>query len=191
VAASSIAAALTIAILSRVYAFGEADPGDTRKLLDAPQAAIMKALVEGFMSRDPVPYILFGAGAMVTLAMEMLGVPALIFALGMYLPLYLNTPTLVGGFLAHFLDRRANSVGGRRGASIRERGIVIASGLLAGGALGGVFGSVMRLFPGYAESDVKTPFFDNDPVAQIVSAVGFLAFVVYVWWAAQRAPKDA
>jgi len=191
VAASSIAAALTIAILSRVYAFGEADPGDTRKLLDAPQAAIMKALVEGFMSHDPVPYILFGAGAMVTLAMEMLGVPALIFALGMYLPLYLNTPTLVGGFLAHFLDRRANRVGGRRGASIRERGIVIASGLLAGGALGGVFGSVMRLLPGYADSDIKTPFFDNDPVSQIVSAVGFLGFVVYVWWAAQRAPKDA
>jgi putative OPT family oligopeptide transporter len=190
VAASSVAAALTIAILSRVYAFGEADPGDTRKLLDAPQAAIMKALVEGFMSRDPVPYILFGAGAMITLAMEMLGVPALIFALGMYLPLYLNTPTLVGGFLAHFLDRRANRVGGKRGASIRERGIVIASGLLAGGALGGVFGSVMRLLPGYAESDVKTPFFDNAPVSQIVSAVGFLAFVVYVWWAAQRAPKE-
>jgi putative OPT family oligopeptide transporter len=191
VAASSVAAALTIAILSRVYAFGEADPGDTRKLLDAPQAAIMKALVEGFMSRDPVPYILFGAGAMITLAMEMLGVPALIFALGMYLPLYLNTPTLVGGFLAHFLDRRAIRVGGKRGASIRERGIVIASGLLAGGALGGVFGSVMRLLPGYAESDVKTPFFDIDPVSQIVSAVGFLAFVVYVWWAAQRTPKDA
>lgn len=191
VAASSVAAALTIAILSRVYAFGEADPGDTRKLLDAPQAAIMKALVEGFMSRDPVPYILFGAGAMVTLAMEMLGVPALIFALGMYLPLYLNTPTLVGGFLAYFLDRRASRVGGRRGASIRERGIVIASGLLAGGALGGVFGSVMRLLPGYADSDIKTPFFDNDPVSQIVSAIGFLGFVVYVWWAAQRAPKDA
>lgn len=190
VVASSVAAALTIAILSRVYAFGEADPGDTRKLLDAPQAAIMKALVEGFMSRDPIPYILFGAGAMVTITMEMLGVSALVFALGMYLPLYLNSPALVGGILAHYLDRRANRTGGKRGASIRERGIVIASGLMAGGALGGVFGAAMRLIPGYADSDIKTPFFDSAPISQTVSAVGFLGFVVYVWWMSQRTPNE-
>ena len=66
----------------------------------------MKALVEGFMSRQPVAYILFGAGRAIAVVMEMLGVPALIFALGMYLPLELNTPALVGGFLAHFLDKR-------------------------------------------------------------------------------------
>jgi putative OPT family oligopeptide transporter len=101
VIASAVAAALTIAVLAKVYAYGEAGPGDTRKVLDAPQAAIMKALVEGFMSHDPVPFILFGAGVMVTVMMEMLGVPALIFALGMYLPLYLNSPALVGGFLAY------------------------------------------------------------------------------------------
>ncbi len=191
VIASAVAAALTIAVLSRVYAFGEQDPGDTRKLLDAPQAAIMKALVEGFMSHDPIPYILFGAGAMVTITMEMLGVPALIFALGMYLPLYLNSPALVGGFLAHYLDKRANRVGGERGRSIRERGIVIASGLMAGGALGGVIGAAMRLIPGYAEDNIKTPFFDNAAISQLVSTVGFLGFVWYTWWAAQRTPKDS
>ena len=57
----------------------------------------MKALVESFMSRQPVAYVLFGAGAMVAVVMEMLEVPALTFALGMYLPLELNTPALVGG----------------------------------------------------------------------------------------------
>jgi putative OPT family oligopeptide transporter len=191
VIASAVAAALTIAVLSKVYAFGEAPPGDTRKLLDAPQAAIMKALVEGFMSRDPIPYILFGAGAMVTIMMEMLGVPALIFALGMYLPLYLNSPALAGGILAHYLDKRANRVGGNRGRSIRERGIVIASGLMAGGALGGVLGAAMRLIPGYSEGDITTPFFDNAAVSQIVSTVGFLGFVWYTWWASQRVPKDS
>lgn len=191
VIASAVAAALTIAVLARVYAFGEAEPGDTRKLLDAPQAAIMKALVEGFMSRDPIPYILFGAGAMVTITMEMLGIPALIFALGMYLPLYLNSPALVGGILAHYLDKRANRAGGNRGRTIRERGIIIASGLMAGGALGGVIGASMRLIPGYSEGWVTTPFFDNAPVSQIVSAVGFTCFVAYVWWAAQRVPKDS
>ncbi len=64
----------------------------------------MKALVEGFMSQQPVAYLLFGAGAMIAVIMEMLGSPSLIFALGMYLPLELNTPALVGGFLSHFLE---------------------------------------------------------------------------------------
>ncbi|MCI0451697.1 MAG: oligopeptide transporter, OPT family [Candidatus Latescibacteria bacterium] len=191
VIASAVAAALTIAVLSRVYAFGEAPPGDTRKLLDAPQAAIMKALVEGFMSHDPIPYILFGAGAMVTIMMEMLGVPALIFALGMYLPLYLNSPALAGGILAHYLDKRASRVGGNRGRTIRERGIVIASGLMAGGALGGVLGAAMRLLPDYAESDITTPFYGNAAISQMVSTVGFLGFVWYTWWASQRVPKDS
>ncbi|MFB3827879.1 MAG: OPT family oligopeptide transporter, partial [Bryobacteraceae bacterium] len=87
VAAAAVAAGLTIVLLAQAFQFGEAAPGDTRVVLPSPQAAIMKALVEGFMGRQPVAGILFGAGAMIALAMEMLGVPALIFALGMYLPL--------------------------------------------------------------------------------------------------------
>jgi uncharacterized oligopeptide transporter (OPT) family protein len=192
VLASSVAAALTIAVLAKVFYFGEApEGGPVRTILESPQAAIMKELVHSFMSREPVALILFGAGAMVTIMMEMLGVPALIFALGMYLPLYLNSPALVGGFLAYYLDRRANRVGGKHGASIRERGIVIASGLMAGGALGGVFGAAMRLIPGYSEAWVKTPFYDNDAMAQTVSAIGFLGFVAYVWFASQRSSKEA
>ena len=134
-------------VLAHGFQFGEAAPGDPRAVLASPQASIMKALVEGFMSQQPVAYVLFGAGAVIAVIMEMLGVPALIFALGMYLPLELNTPALVGGFLAHFLNRRAETTGGERGASIRERGVVIASGLMAGGALGGVFGAALRLLP--------------------------------------------
>jgi putative OPT family oligopeptide transporter len=191
VAVSAVAAALTVALLAKVYLFGEAVEGDPRPFLEAPQASIMKALVQGFMSHDPVPYILFGAGAMVTIAMEMLGVPALIFALGMYLPLYLNSPALVGGFLVHFLERRANRIGGKRGTSIRERGVVIASGLMAGGALGGVIGAGMRLIPNYSEDWLKLPFYDSQPISQTVSLLGFVGFVWFTWWAAQRTPKDA
>ena len=76
----------------------------------------MKALVEGFMSRQPVAYLLFGAGAMIAVAMEMLGVPALIFALGMYLPLELNTPALVGGVISHYVNKRSEKAGGEGGA---------------------------------------------------------------------------
>jgi uncharacterized oligopeptide transporter (OPT) family protein len=151
----------------------------------------MKSLVEGFMSQQPVAYILFGAGAVIAVMMEMLGVPALVFALGMYLPLELNTPALVGGFLAHFLNRKAEATGGGRGASIRERGIVIASGLMAGGALGGVFGAALRLVPGYTEDWLKSPFYDNVGVSQTVSAILFVGLCLYVWFGSVRRTREA
>jgi putative OPT family oligopeptide transporter len=184
--ASAVAAALTVVLLARTFQFGEAAPGDARVVLASPQASIMKALVQGFMSRQPVAYILFGAGGVVALVMEMLGVPALIFALGMYLPLELNTPALVGGFLSHWLTRRSERMEPAVGRSVRERGVIIASGLMAGGALGGVFGAGLRLFPWYQESLIKTPFFDDEPVAQIVSIVLFLGLCLYVWFGALR-----
>jgi putative OPT family oligopeptide transporter len=186
VIAAATAAGLTIVMLAKAFQFGEAVPGDLRTVLPAPQAAIMKALVEGFMSRQPVAYILFGAGAMIALILEMLSVPSLIFALGMYLPLELNTPALVGGFLSHFVTRRAERAGGSTGATMRERGVIIASGLMAGGALGGVFGAAFRLFPWYAEDRVKTPFYDFDAVSQTVSTALFLGLCAYVWFQSVR-----
>jgi putative OPT family oligopeptide transporter len=180
--ASAVAAALTVVLLAKTFQFGESAPGDLRVVLASPQASIMKALVQGFMSRQPVAYILFGAGAVVALVMEMLGVPALIFALGMYLPLELNTPALVGGFLSHWLTKRSERVGGEEGRTILERGVIIASGLMAGGALGGVFGAGLRLFPWYKEDLIKTPFFDNVAVSQIVSLVFFLGLCAYMWY---------
>ncbi len=182
VIAASAAAGLTIVLLAVAFQFGEASPGDMRTVLPSPQASIMKALIEGFMSRQPVAYILFGTGATIALIMEMLGVPALVFALGMYLPLELNTPALVGGFIAHYIGRRSEQVGGRRGATMRERGVIIASGLMAGGALGGVFGAALRLSSWYAEDKIKTPFFDIDWVSQSVSIVLFLGLCAYFWF---------
>jgi putative OPT family oligopeptide transporter len=190
VIAASVAVGLTIVMLAQAFQFGEAAPGDTRVVLPSPQASIMKALVEGFMSRQPVAYILFAAGAAVAVIMEMLRVPALIFALGMYLPLELNTPALVGGALAHFLGKRSGRIGGARGNTIRERGVIIASGLMAGGALGGVIGAAFRLIPGFSEDWVKTPFYDNDPVSQSISALLFVALCVYVWRGALRPQKE-
>ena len=189
IVASAVAGALTIMLLAKTFQFGEAAVGDTRVVLAAPQASIMKALVEGFMSQQPVAYILFGAGAMIAVVMEMLGVPALTFALGMYLPLELNTPALVGGLLAHLIGKRSETAGGERGRSMRERGVVIASGLMAGGALGGVIGAALRLVPGFSEEWVKTPFYDDPAISQIASAVFFLALCIYVWRGAVREGK--
>jgi putative OPT family oligopeptide transporter len=186
VVAASVAVGLTIVLLARTFQFGEAVPGDTRVVLASPQASIMKALVEGFMSRQPVAYILFGAGAAIALSMEMLGVPALIFALGMYLPLELNTPALVGGFLAHFLGQRSEKAGGAGGSRIRERGVIIASGLMAGGALGGVAGAACRLIPGFTEDWIKTPFYANEVVSQSISAALFICLCAYLWYGSLR-----
>jgi putative OPT family oligopeptide transporter len=187
VVVAAIASGLTIVMLAQTFQFGEAAPGDLRPVLPSPQAAIMKSLVEGFMSQQPVAYILFGAGAVLALVMEMLAVPALIFALGMYLPLELNTPALVGGFLVHFLNRKSEREGRPR---VRERGIVIASGLMAGGALGGVFGAALRLVPGYSEDWIKSPFYDHVWVSQTVSAMLFGALCVYVWLGSARKHAD-
>jgi len=191
VIAASVAAGLTIVLLARTFQFGEQAPGDPRVVLASPQASIMKALVEGFMSRQPVAYLLFGAGAAIAVVMEMLQIPALTFALGMYLPLELNTPALVGGVLAHALTRRSERVGGAAGAAIRERGVIVASGLMAGGALGGVLGAALRLLPWYAEDRVKTPFYDNEPVSQTVSALLFAGLCAYLWFASVRKERMA
>jgi len=190
VIASATAVGLTIVMLAHTFQFGEAIVGDARPVLASPQASIMKALVQGFMSHQPVAYALFGVGAMVTIMMEMLGQPSLIFALGMYLPLELNTPALVGGFLSHFLNKRSEKTGGAQGRRIRERGVIIASGLMAGGALGGVMGAALRLFPGYREDLVKTPFYSYDPVSQTVSALFFVALCMYVWFGALKKEKE-
>jgi putative OPT family oligopeptide transporter len=181
VVVSAIAAALTIIMLAQTFQFGEAAPGDLRPVLASPQASILKALVVGFMSHQPVAYLLFGIGAMITLVMEMLGKSSLVFALGIYLPLGLTSPMLVGGCLSHFLNKKAEKAGGEQGKSIREQGVIIASGLVAGGALGGVLGASLRLFPWYREDLITTPFFQNDPISQSIAIVLFIGLCMYVW----------
>jgi putative OPT family oligopeptide transporter len=181
VLAAAAAAGLTIVLLAHTYQFGEATVGDTRPVLAAPQASIMKALVVGFMSHQPVTYLLFGVGALISVVLEMLGKSSMVFALGIYLPLSLTTPILTGGFLSHFVNRRAEKTGGATGHGIRERGIILASGLMAGGALGGVLGASLRLFPSFHEDLIQTPFYLNDPISQSVSALLFIGLCVYVW----------
>jgi putative OPT family oligopeptide transporter len=188
VAAAAIAAGVAIVVLAQAFQFGEAAPGDTRAVLAAPQASIMQALVQGFMDRQPVAWVLFSVGAMITIAMEMVGVPALVFALGMYLPLELNLPALVGGVLAHFVTRRSERTGGAKGRTMRERGVIVASGFMAGGALGGVIGAGFRLFDWYSEDLVRTPFYGHEAAAQLVSIGGFALFCAYLWWKATRVP---
>ncbi len=156
------------------------------------------------MSHQPIAYLLFGAGAMVALILEMLGQPSLIFALGMYLPLELFLPALVGGFLSHFLKKHSERIGADRGKRIRERGVIIASGLMAGGALGGVMGAALRLIPsfsfvlfgkhatfdGHIEDLIRTPFYSYDPVSQSISTLFFVGLCLYFWFGTLKKEKE-
>jgi len=190
VVASAITAGLTIVLLAKAFQFGEAAPGDLRQVLVAPQASALKAVVSGFMSGQPVAYMLFGIGAMITVVLEMLGLSSMVFALGIYLPLQLTTPILCGGFLSHLVNKRGEKIGGEHGKTIRERGIIIASGLMAGGALGGVVGAALRLFHWYREDLITTPFYSNDLVSQSVSGLFFVGLCVYVWFGSLKKEKE-
>jgi putative OPT family oligopeptide transporter len=191
VAASAITAGLTIILLAKAFQFGEAAPGDLRQVLVAPQASALKAVVSGFMSGQPVAYMLFGIGAMITAVLEMLGVSSMVFALGVYLPLQLTTPILVGGFLSHLVNKRGAKVGGQQGKTIRERGIILAGGLMAGGALGGVIGAALRVLPHFKEEWIQTPFYAHEPVSQSVSALMFVGLCLYVWFSSLRKTSAA
>jgi putative OPT family oligopeptide transporter len=195
ITAAAAAAGLTIVVLAHGgYFFGDAPAGTPEKMvLAAPQASIMKALVEGFMNRQPVVYLLFGTGAAVAVLLEMLQVPALTFALGMYLPLELNTPALVGGLLNHYVNERAARSKGEADRSIRERGVVIASGLMAGGALGGVFGAALSMVPRFkAWADTHaTPFYAMESQSQTLSLLCFAGLCGYLWFRSVRKSSAA
>ncbi len=190
VVASAITAGLTIILLAKAFQFGEAAPGDLRQVLVAPQASALKAVVSGFMSGQPVAYMLFGIGAMITAVLEMLGVSSMVFALGVYLPLQLTTPILVGGFLSHLVNKRGEKVGGEQGKTIRERGIILAGGLMAGGALGGVIGAGLRVLPHFKEEWIQTPFYAHEPMSQSVSALLFVGLCLYVWFSSLKNPRS-
>jgi hypothetical protein len=127
---------------------------------------------------------------MVTVVLEMLGLSSMVFALGIYLPLQLTTPILAGGLLSHLVNKRGEKIGGQHGNAIRERGIIIAGGLMAGGALGGVIGAALRVLPSFKEEWVQTPFYLNEPVSQSVSALFFIGLCLYVWFASLKKEKE-
>ncbi|MFO7977239.1 MAG: oligopeptide transporter, OPT family [Bacteroidales bacterium] len=125
-----------IIILNQTYGFtGEG-------ALVAPQANAMAAVIEPMMTGGAAPWLLYGAGALLSLILTMLGVPALAFALGMFIPIDLNTPLLVGGLIAYYVGTR--SADQKLNTARKERGTLIASGFIAGGALMGVVSALLR-----------------------------------------------
>ena len=169
-AVSAATVAWIIMILNETYGF------TGQGALVAPQANAMAAVIEPLMSNQPAPWMLYMAGAFMALILTMINVPALAFALGMYLPLELNTPLLAGGLIAYFVTSRSKDEALNKAR--RERGTLIASGFIAGGALMGVLSAILRYF-GY--NWVNMEWFESHS-AEILGLVMFLLISVYMIW---------
>jgi uncharacterized oligopeptide transporter (OPT) family protein len=163
--------------------------------LPAPQANAMAALIEPLMTGQPAPWLLYMAGVFMALILEWTGLPALAFALGMYLPLSVNTPVLAGGLIAHFVAQ-----GGSREASgkRRERGTLMASGFVAGGAIMGVIASTIRFVGAEVSGDDKwsvphaigTYHWEENPASAVVTLLCFCLLGWYLYRGARSAAKD-
>jgi putative OPT family oligopeptide transporter len=167
-----------IIILNQTYGFrGE-------NALVAPQANAMAAVIEPMMSGKPAPWMLYGAGAFMSLILTMIGVPALAFALGMFIPLELNTPILLGGIIAHFVSTRSKDE--KINNARRERGTLIASGFIAGGALMGVVSAILK-FGGI--NFVNEAWFESHS-AEIIAIVMLAAICAYFIWDSLRGKPE-
>ncbi len=167
-----------IIILNQTYGF----KGDNA--LVAPQANAMAAVIEPMMSGKPAPWLLYAAGAFMSLILTLIGVPALAFSLGMFIPLELNTPLLIGGIISHIVSTRSKDE--KINTARRERGTLIASGFIAGGALMGVVSAVLK-FSGI--NYVNEAWFESH-LAEIIALVMFLVICGYMIWDSMRAKPE-
>ena len=160
-------------VLNKVYGFSGPDA------LVAPQANAMAKVIEPLMMGGDTPWILYMVGAILALILNWLGVPALAFCLGMFIPLHLNTPMLVGGAIAYFVSNRSADADVNNAR--RDRGTLIASGFIAGGALFGVFAALTR----FAGFEYDNPL--SMGTTQILGCIMYLLIIAYLIWDSMRA----
>lgn len=160
-------------MLNEVYGFTGPDA------MAAPQANAMAKVIEPMMMGGATPWMLYIVGAILALLLNWLGVPALAFCLGMFLPLQLNTPMLVGGLVSWFVGRSSKDAVVCKARN--DRGTLIASGLIAGGALFGVFAAI-TIFCGF-----PVPTNGNELQPQILGLVAYAALIAFLCIASRKA----
>ena len=167
----TIVAAVTVcgvmAILNKTYGFsGE-------NALVAPQANAMAAVIGPMMNGGSAPWALYGLGAVIALILNWCGVPALAFCLGMFIPLELNLPLLVGGAVSWFVSSRSKDKAVNEAR--QEKGTLIASGLIAGGALMGVVSAILKF------ANVDLFLYDwNGSHGEVMAIFPYLALIIFV-----------
>ena len=177
----TIISAATVAgvmiVLNKTYGF-------TSGKLAAPQANAMAAVIKPLMSGQGAPWILYAIGAVIALVLDRCKVPALAFALGMFIPLELNIPLLVGGAINWYVTSRSKeeTINKARG----EKGTLIASGFIAGGALMGVISALLKF--GGIEFQYAT-WWENH-LSELLSLVAYIALIFYFILATKLSKKE-
>ena len=153
-------------ILNKTYGF-------TSGQLAAPQANAMAAVIEPLMNGVAAPWLLYGIGAVLAIVLTFLKIPALAFALGMFIPLELNIPLVVGGAINWYVTTRSKdaSVNTARG----EKGTLLASGFIAGGALMGVVSAGLR----WGGVNLVNDAWTANPMSQVVALVAYFILIAY------------
>ncbi len=184
-AVASVTVTAMIMLFAKVYGYSHSvahpDP------LPAPQANAMAAVIQSVMASSEAPWLLYGVGAVIALIIEMLGISSLAFALGMYLPIELNTPILFGALVAEYVRRRSPDESSRKAR--HNRGTLIASGLIAGGALAGVTDGFARMLGQWFGFGI----FSFGNLASFGNWLGlgmFILLALYVVWDASRAKPE-
>lgn len=164
---SAATVAGVIIILNKTYGF-------TGKDLAAPQAHAMAAVIDPLMNGVGAPWLLYGLGALLALVLTLFKVPALAFALGMFIPLELNLPLLVGGLINWYVTSRSKdkAVNEQRG----EKCTLLASGFIAGGALMGVVSAAMR----FGGINLVNEGWLANPLSELLSLFVYGLLIVYL-----------
>ena len=165
-----------IMILNKTYGF-------TSGALAAPQANAMAAVIDPLMNGVGAPWMLYGIGAVLALVLTYFKIPALAFALGMFIPLELNLPLLVGGAVNWYVTTRSKDE--KVNAECGEKGTLLASGFIAGGALMGVVSAAMR----FGGINLVNETWLSNPMSELLSLVVYLLLIVYLVKASMKIKK--
>ena len=168
-----------IMILNKAYGFTP----DNSDVMAAPQARAMAAVIEPLMSGQSAPWLLYGIGAGIALVLNWCGISALAFALGMFIPLQLNIPLIVGGAVNWYVNSRSKDTEINRLRN--EKGTLLASGFIAGGALMGVVSAGLQ----FGGLNFASEAWTSTNYAQWLSLVMYIALIVYLAKASMSVKK--
>lgn len=164
-------------VLNKTFGF----TGDNA--LVAPQANAMAAVIQPLMNGGGAPWILYGIGALIAIALTMCKIPALAFALGMFIPIDLNLPLLVGGAISWFVSTRSNDE--KVNAARQEKGTLIASGFIAGGALMGVVSAILKF------ANVNMYMTDwHAAYGEAIAILPYIAIIAFITGTAMKVKTD-
>jgi putative OPT family oligopeptide transporter len=163
-------------ILNKTYGF-------TSGQLAAPQANAMAAVIEPLMNGVGAPWLLYGIGALLAVILTWIKVPALAFALGMFIPLELNIPLLVGGAVNWYVTTRSKNA--EENKQRGEKGTLIASGFIAGGALMGVVSALLR----FGGINLVSESWLSNPLSELCSLASYILLILYFVRATKKSKK--